>query len=171
MALEHIWAPWRATYVTEAASRLAGGTEGPLSGEGSLFEQLLCLPDEESFVVRRGELCSVLLNAYPYTNGHTMVMPNRAVAELADLTSRERQELWQLVEQSVAALRAAFDCDGVNVGMNLGLAAGAGVPEHLHVHVLPRWAGDTNFMTSVAQTRVLPESLRSSWEKLRAAWP
>ncbi len=149
------------------------GTNAPDDAVGgrSLFERILALPDDEGYVVHRGRSCSVILNAYPYTNGHVMVLPDRAVAELGDLEESERAELWCLVEDAVAALRRAFGCEGVNVGMNLGSAAGAGVPEHLHVHVLPRWVGDTNFMTSVAETRVLPEPLGSSWEKLRASWP
>jgi ATP adenylyltransferase len=113
----------------------------------------------------------VLLNAFPYTNGHVLVLPNQAAAELDELDADTFAELFFLVRQSVAALRAAYGCDGVNVGLNLGAAAGAGVPDHLHVHCLPRWAGDTNFMTSVAETRVMPEPLDRSWEKLRAAWP
>jgi ATP adenylyltransferase len=99
-----------------------------------------------------------------------MVLPVRAVAELEELTDEEHAELWELVRGSCAALRAAFRCEGLNVGMNLGESAGAGVPSHLHVHVLPRWAGDTNFMTTVANTRVLPVSLAESWERLRAVW-
>ena len=100
-----------------------------------------------------------------------MVMPYREVAALEDLTAGEHAELWSGVRDAVVALKAAYAPDGVNVGMNLGQAAGAGVPGHLHVHCLPRWAGDTNFMTSVAEIRVLPESLDVSWQKVRAAWP
>ena len=100
-----------------------------------------------------------------------MVMPYREVAALEDLTPAEHTELWVGVRDAVVALKAAYAPDGVNVGINLGEAAGAGVPGHLHVHCLPRWAGDTNFMTSVAEVRVLPESLDVSWQKLRAAWP
>ncbi len=113
----------------------------------------------------------MVLNAYPYTNGHVLVLPQRASAELSDLDAATFAELWSEVRDAVAAIRAAYRCDGVNVGMNLGRAAGAGVPEHLHVHCLPRWDGDTNFMTAVAETRVMPESLGASWAKLRAAWP
>jgi ATP adenylyltransferase len=122
-------------------------------------------------VVWRGERCSALLNAYPYSNGHLMVLPNRAVANLEDLDGDEHDELWVLVRDATVAVKAAYAPDGVNVGINLGKGAGAGVPDHLHVHVLPRWAGDTNFMTSVAETRVLPEPLGDSWSRLRAVWP
>ena len=100
-----------------------------------------------------------------------MVLPNRAVPDLADLTPEESTELWEGVRTAVAAIRAAYRPDGVNVGINLGVGAGAGVPDHLHVHCLPRWAGDTNFTTTVAETRVLPEPLAVSWRKLRDAWP
>lgn len=165
---DQLWAGWRAAYI-ESATGDRPRDEPP--GGGSLFERLLRLPDDEAFVLRRGERCAAMLNAYPYTNGHLMVLPVRAVADLDGLTDREMAELWEMVRDAVTALRAAYGCDGVNVGLNLGAAAGAGVPEHLHAHVLPRWRGDTNFMTSVASTRVLPEPLDLSWQKLRAAWP
>ena len=138
---------------------------------GSLFERILRRPDDEAFVVHRGPTCSVLLNAYPYTSGHMLVLPNRAVAELEELTSDELTEMAVLTRDAVAALKVAYRCEGVNVGTNLGRAAGAGVPTHLHTHVLPRWEGDSNFMTSVALTRVLPEPLDVTWRKLAAAWP
>lgn len=170
MGLEHLWAGWRRAYVEAAATdeHLDDGDD-----DRSLFERILDpgVPDEEGYVVRRGERCSVILNAFPYTNGHMMVLPNRPVAELDELTGDETDELWRLVRDAVTTLRRAFRCDGVNVGLNLGRAAGAGLPGHLHVHVLPRWSGDTNFMTTVAETRVLPEALGSSWRKLREAWP
>jgi diadenosine tetraphosphate (Ap4A) HIT family hydrolase len=164
--VDHLWAGWRLAYVE-------GGDPSPPPGEGSLFERLLNLPDddERAYIVWRGTTCSALLNAYPYTNGHVMVLPNRAVADLEGLTDDEYGELWAAVRMAVTAVKAAYGPDGVNVGLNLGRAAGAGVPDHLHVHVLPRWDADTNFMTAVAETRVLPESLDTSWRKLAAAWP
>lgn len=170
--LEHLWAGWRSAYVDSVTeSDKPGAPEG--GSVGSLFERILGSghPDEETFVVHRGSTCFVILNAYPYTNGHMLVMPTRAVAEIEDLTVEEHSELWSMVRAAVVAVKAAYGCDGVNVGMNLGRAGGAGVPDHLHVHVLPRWNGDTNFMTSVAETRVMPETLGTSWHKLRAAWP
>jgi ATP adenylyltransferase len=171
--LDHLWAGWRSSYI----EAVTGGTDDPgrvrppPPGPGSLFERILQLDDETGFIVHRGERCSALLNAYPYTNGHVLVLPDRAVADLDDLDPAEHVELWSVVRDTVAAVRSAYRCDGVNVGLNLGAAAGAGVPDHLHVHVLPRWSGDTNFMTSVANVRVLPETLESSWQKVRAAWP
>lgn len=170
MGLDHLWAGWRSTYitaVTEDDSALAPDESG------SLFERILGSgrPDDETFIVHRGERCFVILNAYPYTNGHVLVLPNRAVPELEELDEDEHAELWSTVRSAVVAVKTAYRCDGVNVGMNLGRAGGAGVPDHLHVHVLPRWNGDTNFMTAIAETRVLPETLGASWRKLSDAWP
>lgn len=166
--LEHLWAGWRASYIESVT-----GGEPPVgpAGDGSLFERLLRLPDEQAFVVHRGERCSALLNAYPYTNGHMLVLPNRAVEALDELSGDEMADLWSMVRDAVNALHDAYGCDGVNVGMNLGAAAGAGVPDHLHAHVLPRWHGDTSFTTTTANTRVLPEPLHDSWHKLRTSWP
>ncbi len=113
----------------------------------------------------------MLLNAYPYTSGHMLVLPNRAVAELEDLTPEELAEMAMLTRDAVVALKVGYRCGGVNIGTNLGKAAGAGVPTHLHTHVLPRWEGDSNFMTSVALTRVLPEPLDVTWQQLVDAWP
>jgi ATP adenylyltransferase len=139
----------------------------------SLFEAIeqSGLPDEEAFVLWRGEHCFALLNAFPYTSGHLMVLPKRAVAELEDLAPEEQGELWTAVRDAVVALKTAYRPEGLNIGLNLGIAAGAGIPGHLHVHVLPRWKGDTNFTTTVAELRVLPEALSVSWRKLVAAWP
>jgi ATP adenylyltransferase len=165
--LERLWAGWRLAYI-ETTNELP-----PVEpGEGSLFERILALgePDERTYIVWRGSTCFAILNAYPYANGHVLVMPYRAVADLEGLTEEEAGELWAGTMQAVAAIKVAYGCDGINVGLNLGRAAGAGVPDHLHVHALPRWAGDTNFMTSVAETRVMPETLDASWSKLRAAW-
>jgi ATP adenylyltransferase len=169
-SLDHLWAGWRSSYIAQVTSD--HDTTAP-TGEGSLFERILARDgsDEDSFIVHRGPRCSALLNAYPYTNGHLLVMPNRAVPLLEDLDDDEHAALWATVRDAVGAVRAAYRCDGVNVGMNLGSAAGAGVPDHLHAHVLPRWEGDTSFMTAVADTRVLPEPLGETWRKLREVWP
>jgi len=129
------------------------------------------LPDEESYVIHRGPTCFAVLNAYPYSSGHLMVLPRRPAAGLGDLTAAEYDELWATVRDAVAAVEAAFQPGGVNVGLNLGRAAGAGIPGHLHVHVVPRWSGDTNFTTTVANVRVLPEALVDSWARVRDAWP
>jgi diadenosine tetraphosphate (Ap4A) HIT family hydrolase len=165
--LDRLWAGWRSTYVAAAGQGL------PETGEGSVFRRILAagLPDDECYIVWRGEQVFVILNAFPYTSGHMLVMPYREVGELEDLTSDEDAELWATVRAGVAALKAAYNPHGINVGLNLGEAAGAGVPSHLHAHVLPRWGADSNFMTAVAEARVLPEPLSESWRRLRDAWP
>ncbi|HWD54361.1 MAG TPA: HIT domain-containing protein [Acidimicrobiales bacterium] len=172
MSLEHLWAGWRREYIVEATEReRAGGvTQGPdecvfcrLAGSGP--------PSEDNLVVWRGSLTFVVMNAYPYASGHVLVLPLRHVGPLAELTAGESAELWSATHEAVAAIEGAFEPDGLNMGANLGRAAGAGLPGHLHLHVLPRWSGDTNFMTSVAETRVLPETLQLSWKRLTDAWP
>lgn len=166
MGLEHLWAGWRTEYVS------APGDAGPESPT-CVFCRILASdrPDDETHVVWRGQLCVAVLNAFPYTSGHLMVMPVRHVAEIEDLTDAERTELWLAVTDAVVALKAAYGPEGLNLGANLGRAAGAGIPGHFHVHVLPRWAGDTNFMTAVAGARVMPEALPATDERVRAAWP
>jgi len=169
--LVRLWAGWRHAYV--AAHTDTPEAFRPDDSGRSLFERILQsgLPDDETFVVWRGRWCFALLNVYPYGSGHLMVLPNRAVGDLDGLTDDEATELWSGVRQAVTAVQTAYRPDGVNVGANLGTAAGAGVPDHLHVHVLPRWTADANFMTALSETRVLPEPLAESWRKLRAAWP
>jgi diadenosine tetraphosphate (Ap4A) HIT family hydrolase len=166
VTLDRWWAGWRHEYLTAVLDE-----EG--EGDGSLFERILASdrPDAETYVLLRGPLVSALLNAYPYNSGHLMVMPNRAVPDLEDLTPEEEVAVWRTVRDAVVAIKAAYRPEGVNVGLNLGRAAGAGLPGHLHVHCLPRWSGDTNFMTVVAETRVLPEPLDVTWQRLRDAWP
>ena len=163
---ERIWNGWRSTYVSSA------GAPGE-RGEGSIFTQILRsgLPDEETHIVHRGEHCFAILNAYPYGTGHTLILPYREVAELEGLDAAEAVELWATVTDAVRAIKAAYHPDGVNVGINLGRPAGGSVGEHLHVHVVPRWTGDANFMTAVANTRTLPEPLTDTATKLRLAWP
>ncbi|MCX6510573.1 MAG: HIT domain-containing protein [Actinobacteria bacterium] len=167
--LDHLWAGWRLSYITAVTQ--PDDTSLDPDENGSLFERVLALSDDEGMVVFRGAKCSVLLNAYPYTSGHLLVVPNRAVAELEDLTDDELEEMSHLSRDAVVALKSAYRCDGVNVGLNLGRAAGAGVPDHLHTHVLPRWDADSNFMTAVALARVLPEPLDATLQKIRTSWP
>ena len=121
-------------------------------------------------MVRRGERAFALMNLYPYSNGHLMVAPYRHVAEPGGLDAAERAELWALLEQALAALRAVMGPDGFNAGINLGRIAGAGVEGHLHLHVVPRWNGDTNFMPVLADVKVMPEHIARTAAKLRAAW-
>ena len=165
MTLERLWAGWRAAYVTDAATTPPGGPAE------CLFCALAKAPDEEGLVVARDDLTFAVMNAFPYTSGHLMIAPIRHEAELEGLKADEAASAMETVQHAVRALKSAYTPDGLNVGVNLGRPAGAGVPGHVHFHVLPRWNGDTNFMTTVAETRVLPEGLHSSWEKVRAAWP
>ena len=165
MTLERLWAGWRAAYV-------AGASELPSAEpDDCLFCALASAPDDESLVVARDELAFAVMNAYPYASGHLMIAPFRHEAELENLKGDEATAVMTMTQRAVSALKSAYTPDGINAGLNLGHPAGAGVPGHVHVHVLPRWTGDTNFMTTVAETRVLPEDLRTSWEKVRAAWP
>lgn len=166
MPLDHLWAGWRSAYVAGA------GQHGP-GDEGCVFCRILASEDsdEDKRVVWRGSHAVALLNAYPYSTGHLMVMPLRHVGEIEELTTEESGEVWSAVTAGVVALKSAFRPDGINVGANLGRSAGAGVPGHFHVHALPRWSGDTNFMTTVADTRVLPESLDATWRKVASSWP
>jgi ATP adenylyltransferase len=169
--IERLWSGWRSAYVAGDAveSRVAfdTGRDG-----ASVFTRLLesGLPDDETHIVRRGPRCFAIMNAYPYTNGHLIVLPYREVPDLLDLDAAESAELWATVTEAVDVVRRAFSPDGVNVGLNLGRASGGSVPSHLHVHVVPRWTGDTNFMASIANTQTIPESLAVSARKVREAW-
>ena len=136
--------------------------------EGCIFcTALSSRSDEDAYVLYRGPKTFALLNAYPYNTGHLMVAPARHVGELAHLGDDERKELFDLTSDAVEAIREAMSPDGFNIGTNLGHVAGAGVPGHLHVHVVPRWGGDTNFMAVVGHTKVLPEMLADTYAKLR----
>jgi ATP adenylyltransferase len=163
MTLDHLWAGWRSAYIESV-------TGAPDPGD-CLFCVLATADPTEAMVLARDDLVFALMNAYPYTSGHLMVAPIRHEGALTGLTDAEAAALMTMTRAASVALERAYRPDGLNVGMNLGRAAGAGIPAHLHLHTVPRWSGDTNFMTTVADARVLPESLQSSWEKLRAAWP
>ena len=178
MSLDHLWAGWRSSYVgsfDEARARAKTEGSEPVDRDGEqacVFCEIARSrePDEARHVLWTGKLTTALLNAYPYNPGHVMVLPIRHVRDFDELEPEEASELWEGVHKTVAAVKAAYSPEGLNLGVNLGRAAGAGIPAHLHVHVVPRWMGDTNFMTSVAEARVLPESLGDSWARLRAAW-
>lgn len=129
------------------------------------------LPDERTYVLWRGTHTFALLNVYPYTSGHLMVLPKKPVHSMSDLSAEVYSELWLAVLAASNAVREAFHCDGLNVGVNEGLAGGGSQPDHLHVHVVPRWRADTNFMTAVAETRILPQTLSDSWQRVKDAWP
>ena len=166
--LEQLWAGWRNEYVSAASDSARSGADGEC-----VFCRIAAAGEAtaESGVVWRGERVLAVLNAYPYASGHLLVLPLRHVGDLAELGPEESGELWEATRASVEAITAAYVPDGVNLGANLGRAAGAGIPGHLHLHAVPRWAGDTNFMTSVAGVRVIPESLTDAWRKLHEAWP
>jgi ATP adenylyltransferase len=165
VGLDRIWAAWRAEYV-------AGPATSPPDEHACVFCALAAMDDDrEALVLERSERAFTIMNLYPYGSGHLMVAPLRHVGELDELDDDEVVELARAQRRAVVAVKAAYAPDGVNLGANLGRAAGAGVPGHVHLHVVPRWSGDTNFMTSVAGVRVLPEALGDGYDKLRAAWP
>jgi ATP adenylyltransferase len=165
--LERLWNGWRSSYVSGVSA------PGAPPAEGSVFTQILAsgLSDEEAYIVHRGPTCFAILNAYPYSTGHVLVLPIREVSDLEALTSDEASELWSTVTDAVTAVKAAYRPEGLNVGLNLGRPAGGSISEHLHVHVVPRWTGDSNFMTATANTRTLPEALEQTATRLREAWP
>jgi ATP adenylyltransferase len=163
VTLERLWAGWRTEYVSTAGA----------AGEGCVLCRILASdePATETYVLWRDDTCAAILNAYPYTSGHLMVLPVRHVGELEHLRAEESSAIWAALADAVRALKAAYQPHGLNLGVNLGHAAGAGVPGHFHVHCLPRWNGDTNFMTSVMEARVLPESLPATYARLSRVWP
>ena len=150
--METIFAPWRMAYLTD---------EKP---DGCVFCKCSIRCDE--YVVFEGKTCFVMINRYPYTGGHLMIIPNRHVGQYAELTIAERTEIFGLVDISIKVLKESMNPGGFNVGMNLGKAAGAGIEEHIHVHVIPRWEGDTNFMSVVGEVRVIPEDVAITAAKL-----
>jgi ATP adenylyltransferase len=182
VTLERLWAGWRAEYVStfgEEGAGTAAAVGAGVAPNGSGHGEERCVfcaiaastaPDSERYVIWSNETMICVLNAYPYASGHVLVMPRRHVRELEELSGEEAAGLWAAVHDSVAAVKTAYSPDGLNLGLNLGRAAGAGIPAHLHVHVVPRWIGDTNFMSATAEVRVLPEALPVSWQRLRAAW-
>lgn len=167
--LEHLWNGWRSAYVQQWSEN-AGSTTAPTLG--SVFTQILNsgLTDDESHIVHRGTTCFVIMNAFPYASGHLLILPYREVAHLEDLSGEETQELWATVTAGVQAVKAVYQPQGLNVGINLGPPAGGSVSQHVHVHVVPRWIGDANFMTAVANTRTLPEAIKVSAHRIRTAW-
>ena len=163
MGLDRIWAGWRSPYVT--------GIADSDDEDGCLFCTLAASDDEDALILERTESTFTVLNAFPYTSGHLMVAPLRHEAELEGLTAEEGAVIFAALQRAVVALKEASRPHGLNLGVNLGRVAGAGVPGHIHWHALPRWDGDTNFMTTVAEARVISEDLRSTWEKLKKVWP
>jgi ATP adenylyltransferase len=158
--VKQLWAPWRLEYIESADEH-----------EGCVFCRARDGDDEKSLVVHRGKRAFVVLNKYPYASGHLMVAPNRHEGEFGDLEADEALEVHQLAAAGLAALAETMRPQGFNVGWNLGRIAGAGVVDHVHLHVVPRWAGDTNFMPVLADVKVLPEALEATRRKLTQAWP
>jgi len=140
--------------------------------EKSVFSQILesDMTDEQSYIVHRGKKVFALMNAFPYTSGHLLVVPHREVAELENLTIEETTELWATVTTGVKVLKSVYNPEAMNVGINLGAAAGGSIAQHLHVHIVGRWGGDTNFMVTTANTKILPEALDVSADRIRKAW-
>jgi ATP adenylyltransferase len=154
--MERLWSPWRLAYLT-------GGNDT----SGCIFCDALTRPDAEPLVLLRGQTSFVILNLYPYNSGHLLVVVNRHVAALSALSAEELCELMSLTQWAEIAITEAYHPQGLNVGINLGHPAGAGVADHLHIHVVPRWAGDTNFMSVVGEVRVLPEELGQTAGRLK----
>jgi ATP adenylyltransferase len=157
--MEHLWSPWRLAYVT-----------GTSSSTGCIFCDAASTdpdPARDALILIRGRTCYVILNLYPYNNGHLMVVPNRHIGSLAAATPDELLELVSLTRDAEIALTEAYTPQGINIGINLGRPAGAGVLDHVHVHLVPRWNGDTNFMSVIGNTRVLPEDLEQTAARMR----
>ena len=184
--MDHLWTPWRYSYITDE-SDARKGVPNELSGwtgdRGCLFCNMIAAVDyaisqgtlpadaeRAAGVVVRGERVFVCLNRYPYNSGHVMVVPYEHQASLAALPLETAQELMNMAQRTERAFAQVYHPDGVNLGLNLGKAAGAGVAMHLHLHAVPRWQGDTNFMTVTGETRVLPEELSVTWQRLREAF-
>jgi len=156
--VNHIWAPWRMGYVTAEQPKGCIFCTKPKSGD-----------DEASQILHRGELVFIMLNAFPYNTGHLMIAPFRHVSDPLELEAQESSELLYGIRIALEVLRSAFSPEGFNIGVNVGHVAGAGYAEHLHIHVVPRWSGDTNFMAVSADTRVVPEALAETYRRLREA--
>jgi ATP adenylyltransferase len=154
--MDYLFTPWRYAYLS-----------GVRTTEGCLFCELQKRDDDAAYIVHRGEHCFVVLNAFPYTSGHAMVAPYQHLDSFAKLPRDTANEMTALTQRLETALRALYHPDGINLGMNLGQAAGAGVTGHAHMHILPRWAGDANFMTTIGETRMLPESLDETYRRMR----
>mgnify|MGYP001828954125 CR=1 FL=1 len=171
--IERIWSGWRSSYVTGAPvrSQPEAGRSDP-GAPGSVFTRLLNsgASDVETHIVHRSTTCFVICNLFPYTTGHVLVVPFREVVDLGDLTTGETSDLWSTVTDTVTVVRDVYRPDGLNVGLNLGRPAGGSISDHLHVHVVPRWTGDSNFMMAVSNTQTLPESIADTAAKLTAAW-
>ncbi len=158
--MDYLWTPWRYEYITSSGA----------AGECVFCAAARTRDDHAAYVIHRAERNYIILNRFPYTSGHIMVVPYAHVATLEELPEEALTEMILLAQRCERALRAVYKPEGMNLGINLGKSAGAGIAGHLHLHALPRWTGDTNFMTVVGETRVLPEDLEVTWERLRGAF-
>lgn len=155
--MERIWAPWRIQYIQMEKPKECILCEKPKQNDNAL-----------NYILHRGDKNFIILNSYPYNPGHLMVAPYRHVASLEGLTEEERQEHFEIVSRSIKVLRQVFNPGGFNIGMNVGKAAGAGIDDHFHTHIVPRWQGDTNFMPVLADIKILPEALAETYQKLKS---
>jgi ATP adenylyltransferase len=161
--MRRLFSPWRMPYI--------GRDKAAEKAKGCVFCLALSQEDgPENLVIHRGKLAFVIVNRFPYTSGHLMVLPFQHAAKLDEIDSATRAEMMELINDSVKVLTKVYSPGGFNLGANLGQAAGAGIEEHLHLHVMPRWVGDTNFISTVGETRVLPETLEETWQRVKAAW-
>ena len=155
--MDYLWTPWRYAYIKEAGKTA-----------GCIFCELAQSKDDRAaLIVHRGRLCFIVLNAFPYTSGHVMIVPCQHVDQLQKLSPEAAQEMMSLSVRMEGALRSSYNPEGINLGMNIGSAAGAGVAGHIHMHILPRWNADSSFITTVGETRILPEELGTTWERLK----
>lgn len=173
--MEHLWSPWRMAYLRgtdQSADTQRLRATGMLSSTGCIFcDKPAERRDAENLIVHRGQHAFVILNLYPYNNGHLMVVPYAHVPSFEQLDAPTLTEVMTLTNQGVSALRKIYDPQAFNLGANIGKAAGAGIADHVHMHIVPRWSGDTNYMATVASTRVIPEDLRETYRQVREAWP
>ena len=160
--METLMAPWRYSYIS--ATKKGGKTCIFCDFPSDRSD------DREHFIVHRGKHCFVILNAYPYSSGHLMVIPYRHTTDLSSFTPEEALEFHELIAHAIECLKKAFRPQGFNVGINLGAAAGAGIDTHIHCHIVPRWEGDSNFMGAIGNVKVVPSSLEETWERCRACW-
>ncbi|MGB3485147.1 MAG: HIT domain-containing protein [Mycobacterium sp.] len=169
--LQRLWTPHRMSYITESPMKKGDGSGSSGSAKSEQpFTDIPEMTDEEGLIIARGELVYAVLNLYPYNPGHLMVVPYRRVAELEELTTAESSELMAFAQKAIRVIKTVSQPHGFNVGLNLGASAGGSLAEHLHMHVVPRWGGDANFITVIGDTKVIPQLLRDTRELLAAEW-